>query len=91
MACFRHFIYPLHGIAVSPENFNPMTRASEEQELQQIREQVYDHEGRISVLETFIANQQTRRAETPVWVFGIWGAIGTLISTLVSLYMAGLL
>ena len=68
-----------------------MAHSTKEIELQQVREQVFDHEGRISVLETFIANQQTRRAETPVWVFGIWGAIGTLISTLVSLYMAGLL
>ena len=59
--------------------------------MQALREQVYDHEGRITRLETWRENQQARHSATPVWVFGVFGAITALASTLISLYTAGLI
>lgn len=66
-------------------------RVAGEGELQSLREQVYDHEGRIARLETWRDNLHARHSQTPVWVFGVFGAITALVSTLVSLYTAGLI
>jgi hypothetical protein len=46
---------------------------------------------RIEKIETWVENQRARHASTPVWLFGLFGMLGTTVSILVSLYMAGVL
>lgn len=46
---------------------------------------------RIEKLEIWVENQRSRHASTPVWLFGIFGILGTTVSILISLYMAGVI
>lgn len=46
---------------------------------------------RLGKVETWVDNQRSRHASTPVWLFGVFGMLGTTVSILISLYMAGVL
>lgn len=44
---------------------------------------------RLERVETWVENQRVRHASTPVWLFGIYGMVGSTVSILISLYAAG--
>ncbi len=56
-----------------------------ERDLEQVRETLMRHEGRLSSLEAFRDNERTRHASTPAWVFGVISAAVALGSLLLNL------
>lgn len=62
---------------------------AEDWEMQHLREQVYDHEGRISSLETWRDNERAKHASTPTWIFGVVAAIISGATLALNLWLAG--
>lgn len=62
---------------------------AEDRNVDLLRQQVYNHEGRISSLEAWRDNVRTRHASTPTWIFGVIAAVVSGLTLLVNLWLAG--
>lgn len=60
-----------------------------EQDIHRLRQQVYEHEGRISSLEAWRDNLQARHASTPTWIFGVIATVISGATLVLNLWLAG--
>ena len=56
-----------------------------ERDLEQVREILMHHEGRLAALEAHRDNERARHASTPAWLFGVISAAVALGSLLLNL------
>lgn len=54
-----------------------------------VEQRIWEHEGRISSLESYRDNDRARHSSTPVWVFSSISAFVGVATLLFSLYLAG--